>query len=213
MKHLRSLKQINLDLNTYYETRLKYKENEGAYDLYADNLLWWNDKINLISRSVSRETVREHIIHSLLPLQINILDKSEIIVDAGTGGGLPGIPLAISMPGVKFILNDIVQKKIMAVKQMVRELNLDNVEYFQGPISELREKQLFTLVSKHAFKTDDLMEMVKEKPYEKIVLYKGNKEGLSETKKTVASEGIIFNFEFGKTVSFYEGKGIIVLNR
>ena len=78
--------------------------------LYSDQLLWWNKKINLISRDVSHETVVEHIKHSLLLSTSYWFKKAKKIIDTGSGGGLPGIPLAMCFPEKQFILNDIVSK-------------------------------------------------------------------------------------------------------
>lgn len=149
------------------------EEHREALEDYAEQLLWWNQKINLISRDVPRETVREHIRHSLLITGLDSYKKSGFIVDGGTGGGLPGLPLAIVSPEKKFILNDIVTKKTLAVKQMARKLSLQNVSVFDRSIENFYTNDPFLLITKHAFKIYDLYRMTKGKPWTSMIFYKG----------------------------------------
>jgi 16S rRNA (guanine527-N7)-methyltransferase len=103
-----------------------YQKRETALERYIDQVLIWNQKINIMSRNVSRETIREHIVHSLLPVPLGWIDLHSCWVDAGTGGGLPGIPLAIQTPGTRWILNDNVRKKIRVVEAIISECGLRN---------------------------------------------------------------------------------------
>src|SRR6185503_9101192 len=92
-------------------------------DLYVD----WNDKINLISRKDIEFLYEKHILHSLGIAKIIRLSEGTSILDVGTGGGFPGIPLAILFPDVQFTLVDSIGKKIMVVKDVAKKLGLDNV--------------------------------------------------------------------------------------
>lgn len=98
---------------------------------YADLLAQFNRKLNLVSRD-SMEDVRDrHIFHSLCLAYRNFRSETTV-VDWGTGGGLPLIPLAVAFPDVRFVGIDSVEKKVMAVRQMVRQLGLQNVTVHAG---------------------------------------------------------------------------------
>lgn len=189
-----------------------FKKNNHQLEEYIDLLLWWNKKINLVSRNVSRETLSEHVIHSLIPACMGLLNSSDCIVDAGTGGGLPGIPLSVIYPGKRFILNDIVVKKAMAVKQIARNLNLSNTEVQSGSIEEIDAQSPFVIVTKHAFEIADLHHMVKTKKVEKIIFYKGCSDAISEINKLNHIKSELYCFEFGNKYEFYADKGITVVN-
>ncbi len=92
--------------------------------LYKD----WNEKINLISRKDIDHLYEHHVLHSLVIAKYSPLQDSMEILDLGTGGGFPGIPLAILYPEVKFTLLDSVAKKIRVVSEVVSALALENVE-------------------------------------------------------------------------------------
>jgi len=105
--------------------------SESQIDLlekYVHLLLEWNAKINLISRKDSEQSWAQHIVSSISLLKYyNLYDKTSIL-DLGTGGGLPGVPLAIMRPDIKFLLLDSIQKKITAVQDILSGLNLPNVK-------------------------------------------------------------------------------------
>lgn len=86
----------------------------------------WNAKINLISRKDIPYLYERHILHSLSILRFYTFPSRSQILDIGTGGGFPGIPLAILCPDSDFTLVDSIGKKIMVVKNMIEELNLQN---------------------------------------------------------------------------------------
>ena len=88
---------------------------------------FWNNKINVISRKDIDHLKIRHILHSLSISKIIGFKTGSNILDVGTGGGFPGIPLAIMFPGVNFHLSDSIGKKIKVVNSIVLELNLKNV--------------------------------------------------------------------------------------
>lgn len=87
----------------------------------------WNQKINVISRKDIDELYIRHVLHSLSIAKFTKFEPGTKIIDIGTGGGFPGIPLAIMFPNVKFHLVDSIGKKITVVKEVAAALNLDNV--------------------------------------------------------------------------------------
>jgi 16S rRNA (guanine527-N7)-methyltransferase len=106
----------------------------------------WNTKLNLISRrDCSKEVVfGRHIIPSLAPLGLEgengIIKDNQRVVDVGTGGGFPGLPLAIAYPDVDFLLVDSIGKKLGAVQDMADTLGLTNVKTHHGRAEQLKQK-------------------------------------------------------------------------
>lgn len=179
--------------------------------LYLDELLWWNERVNLVSRGVPRETIWEHIRHSLILSELKPFQENELYIDTGTGGGLPGIPLAITNPKKHFVLNDLVTKKCLAMKQIARELALKNIGIIDGSIEDLQHEEKCVLISKHAFKINNLIELSRHLSWEKMVLYKGldfeeELQGLSKSLNITC-------FNLSKGSNFYSGKSIIIIDK
>ena len=103
---------------------------------YAALLLEWNANINLISRKDQEQIWLHHLLHSLAPLVMGMLPEKGSFIDLGTGGGLPGVPLAIMLPASSFVLVDSIGKKIKAVEDIVERLELKNVRCRIGRIEE-----------------------------------------------------------------------------
>lgn len=108
---------------------------------YGTQLINWNRKINLISRQDVDFIWQNHILHSISPLFKLKLQHPSAIMDMGTGGGLPGIPLKILMPDLTLLLVDATRKKVNAVQDIVRRLGLDNTEALWGRAEELAKQQ------------------------------------------------------------------------
>lgn len=178
---------------------------------YLDQLLWWNDRINLVSRNVSRGTVWEHIRHSLLLSHFDLFKQSKIVVDAGTGGGLPGMPLAITHPKKHFVLNDLVSKKCMVMKQMAKKIELENVGIVDGSIENFTLEEQFLLISKHAFKINELNEMTSALPWQQMVFYKGTD---FEEELTGLPEFLeVKSYDLSHFSEFYQGKALVIVAR
>ncbi len=96
----------------------------------------WNSRINLISRKDEEQVWRNHILHSLSVLIAPGLPTSGAMLDLGTGGGMPGLPLAIMLPEVRFTLVDSIAKKIRAVEDMAAQLELGNVAVHVGRVED-----------------------------------------------------------------------------
>ncbi len=106
---------------------------------YVQLLLDWNRKINLISRQDEQNVWVHHILHSLSIAKAANLNGAKVI-DVGTGGGLPGIPLTIMFEQAQFTLIDSIGKKIAAVQDIIRQLDLPNVRAFQAHSKQVKDK-------------------------------------------------------------------------
>ena len=93
-------------------------------DLYHD----WNAKINVISRKDIDELYVKHVLHSLGIAKVMEFQPKATVLDVGTGGGFPGIPLAILFPDTRFYLIDVIAKKIKVVNEVANALGLENVK-------------------------------------------------------------------------------------
>lgn len=105
----------------------------------------WNEKINLISRKDIDNVMLHHVLHSLFILKAIDLRAGDNVLDFGTGGGFPGIPLALARPDVHFHLIDSVGKKVRAVEAIAREAGLTNVTCEQIRGEELRGEYNFVV--------------------------------------------------------------------
>src|SRR5436190_10037935 len=110
-------------------------------ELYRD----WNSKINVISRKDIDNLYINHVLHSLGIARVVSFNPGADILDVGTGGGFPGIPLAILFPQTKFKLVDSIGKKITVVKEVSHALGLTNVDSEQIRAEELRGKYDFII--------------------------------------------------------------------
>ena len=113
---------------------------------YTELLREWNAKINLVSRKDMDRLETKHLAHCLtLTKFLRLMPKARLL-DVGTGGGLPGIPMAICYPQAKFTLMDSIGKKVMVVEDMVHRLGLKNVEIRRGRVEEMPKKRSFDFV-------------------------------------------------------------------
>ncbi|HAQ64995.1 MAG TPA: 16S rRNA (guanine(527)-N(7))-methyltransferase RsmG [Bacteroidales bacterium] len=120
----------------------------------------WNEKINVISRKDIDNLYLHHVLHSLSIARIVRFQAGTYVLDVGTGGGFPGIPLAIFFPDTQFTLIDSIGKKIKVVEAISAELGLENVEPRWGRVQDVTEKYDF-VVSRAVTKLPDFYEWVK----------------------------------------------------
>lgn len=191
-----------------------FSDNEEKLTVYAEQLLWWNKRLNLVSRSLSNNDALLHIRHSLYAgCMMNQSDKKSWI-DTGTGGGLPGIPLAIVFNDLHFVLNDIVGKKIVAVKAIISDLKLDNAEAVASDIGSMKISFNDGIVTKHAFKIPDLLNKIEHTSWSELVMLKGDdyiqEWQATDRKDKKISVGSIDSVEKSP---FFEGKKIVRICR
>ena len=122
----------------------------------------WNSKINVISRKDIDELYLRHVLHSLSIAKLISFKDGTSILDVGTGGGFPGIPLAILFPNCKFHLVDSIQKKINVVNNVVKELDLKNVKTSSCRVEAISEKHDF-VVSRAVTNMKDFVSWIKFK--------------------------------------------------
>lgn len=212
MKH--NIEIIKVAPNVLSGARELYKTRKKDYEKYIDLLLDWNEKINVISRTVSRETVREHIVHSLLPVPLKLLAGYNKWIDSGSGGGLPGIPIAIHQPELFISLNDNIKKKMMVVDDIIQAMNIQNTETLDYSISLVDLKRGTGILTKHAFKIPKLLHLLSDKPWEIILMWKGVEDAIAEIgQHKKALDCTIYSFNFGENEPFYEGKGLVLIER
>jgi 16S rRNA (guanine527-N7)-methyltransferase len=113
------------------------KSAEAQLGQFVSLLLEWNQRINLVSRRDEGSIWEGHILHSLIPLTMLEIPRGVALLDLGSGGGLPGIPLAIVRADLEVTLIDSIQKKMKAVQDIVGRLNLPNVRVAAGRAEEL----------------------------------------------------------------------------
>jgi len=116
---------------------------------YVDFLFEWNKKINLVSRKLSREAFyQKHILDSLLvPLLLKWdINKPKDIADFGSGGGLPGIPLAILCPCFRIVLVESIEKKAFFLKQAIGKLGLENVSLLSRRIETIQTPTVYDVI-------------------------------------------------------------------
>lgn len=116
----------------------------------------WNEKINVISRKDIGSLLEKHVLHSLAIAAVFTFPDGTEVIDIGTGGGFPGIPLAIAFPGVRFHLVDSTGKKIKVVQEVIHELQLKNVTARHTRVEDIRDRRFDFAVSRAVAPLKDL---------------------------------------------------------
>lgn len=134
----------------------------NQYDQLAKIFPEWNSKVNCISRKDIDNLFVNHILHSLSIAKFFRFPAGTIVADIGTGGGFPGIPLAIMFPDVQFDLVDSIGKKIVVVKDIAEKLGLTNVEAINMRAEQLPKEYDF-IISRAVTAFPEFVSMVKSK--------------------------------------------------
>lgn len=154
-------------INKYFPTLTsEQRERFEALDaLYHD----WNAKINVISRKDIDNLYEHHVLHSLGIAHIIHFKPGTTILDLGTGGGFPGIPLAILFPDCQFHLLDSIKKKVLVCTEVAKALDLHNITTQWSRAEEVKEKYQF-VVSRAVMPLADLVRIVRGKIDKKVQL-------------------------------------------
>lgn len=166
----------------------------------------WNEKINVISRNDIDELYTRHILHSLAIAKFNLLDNSKNIIDVGTGGGFPGIPLAIMYPEKQFTLIDSIGKKISVVQDVIEKIGLTNATAQKINSNDLKDK-FDTIVSRAVTAFPNFIKqthkLLEKSPTSSIVYLKGGdfEEEIAPFRKHITLYNIpdVFEEEFFET--------------
>ena len=185
------------------------QEQKEKYSKLVELYKYWNSKVNLISRKDIDNLEINHILHSLSIVKIVIFKDSTSVLDVGTGGGLPGIPLAIFFPKVNFTLIDSIGKKIKVVKSICSELSINNVNAINDRVENHQDHYDFIL-SRAVTRMDNFYKLVyKNFRYDSsnkikngIISLKGgdlHEELKDFKKKNIYDINEYFNYEFFQT--------------
>ena len=195
-------------------TPLQVQQFEQCLPLYT----LWNEQINVISRKDIEHLYERHILHSLAIAKVIQFKKGTKIMDVGTGGGFPGIPLAILFPEVDFLLVDSIGKKIKVVNEVASAIGLQNLRALHSRAEGVDEKFDF-VVSRAVTTLPDFMVWVQNKylvksfndmPNGLIYLKGGN---LDEEIASVVNKTKLFNISDFFSEEFFDTKKVVYVKR
>lgn len=190
------------------------------FEILKDLYLYWNSKINVISRKDTENFYTRHVLHSLSIAKFIDFKKNTKIMDVGTGGGFPGIPLAIYFKNSSFTLVDSIGKKIKVVDQIVDELKIKNVKSKTERAENISEKFDF-IVSRAVTQLERFCPWVEQN------ISKSNKNEIpngiiylkgGDLKEEIQKITKKYNYRIEKIInyfedSFFESKSILYLHK
>ena len=182
---------------------------EKLFEIYFEI----NKKINLISRKDFENFYLHHIIHSLSITKFDLIKKSNTkIIDLGTGGGFPGIPLAIYFNKNNFILVDSIKKKINAVNNIIKKINLKNTNCINDRAENLNENA-DVIISRSVSSVDNIIEWTESslKTNGKLILLKGG--NVNKELKNIRSRFTIYKLDDIYSDNYFTDKKIIEIHK
>lgn len=193
-------------------TRAQIEQFSALKDLYLE----WNNKINVISRKDIDELYTKHVLHSLAIAKVISFESGTKVLDVGTGGGFPGIPLAIMFPEVEFHLVDSIAKKILVVNEVASAIGLTNLKAEAKRAEQIRSKYDF-VVSRAVTAMPKFVEWVENKFESKdqnsmpngILYLKG---GDLEEELFTFPDALIFEIPHYFDEPFFETKKVVYLS-
>ncbi|MAR16452.1 MAG: 16S rRNA (guanine(527)-N(7))-methyltransferase RsmG [Flammeovirgaceae bacterium] len=187
----------------------KLETFEKLFEIYFEI----NKKINLISRKDFENFYLHHIIHSLSITKFDLIKKNNTkIIDLGTGGGFPGIPLAIYFNKNNFILVDSIKKKINAVNNIIKKINLENTNCINDRAENLNENA-DVIISRSVSSVDNIIEWTKSslKTNGKLILLKGG--NVNKELKNIRSRFTIYKLDDIYSDNYFTDKKIIEIHK
>lgn len=180
----------------------------SLYDIYKD----LNDKVNLISRKDFENFYLHHIIHSLSITKFELIKDENNIIDLGTGGGLPGIPLAIYYNRKNFLLVDSIRKKISAVDKIINKINAKNISTLNNRAENLDIKADI-IICRSVSSVDNLIQWTKGLLNDegRLILLKGG--NVNKELKNISSRFTIYNLDDIYSENYFKDKKIIEIHR
>lgn len=208
------MREVELIFNYFPDISEEQKKQfSKLVSLYA----YWNEQINVISRKDMDHFYERHVLHSLAIAKIQAFKNGSRILDIGTGGGFPGIPLAILFPECQFVLVDSIGKKIKVVNEVCDALGIKNVTTFHARAEDVKEQFDF-IVSRAVTAMPEFLKWVKGKFLTDnknilnngILYLKGGDltEEMKPIKQTPKYTNIREFFDF----DFFETKKVVYLN-
>ena len=180
----------------------------SLYGIYKD----LNDKVNLISRKDFENFYLRHIIHSLSITKFELIKDENNIIDLGTGGGLPGIPLAIYYNKKNFLLVDSIRKKISAVDKIINKINVKNISTLNNRAENLDIKADI-IICRSVSSIDNLIQWTKGLLNDegRLILLKGG--NVNKELKNISSRFTIYNLDDIYSENYFKDKKIIEIHR
>ena len=192
-------------------TQLQISQFSQLQELYKD----WNLKINVVSRKDIDELYLRHVLHSLGIDKVVQFKPNTKVLDVGTGGGFPGIPLAILFPETQFHLVDSIGKKIKVVNDVTEGLGLQNIKTTHGRVEEIKGTYDFIVsravaqMETFVFWTKGKINKKQQHPIKNGILYLKGGDLSDELKKYTSAT--IYNLLDYFTEDFFETKKIVHL--
>ena len=199
------------DLLERYHMEISQEKLEiyrSLYGIYKD----LNDKVNLISRKDFENFYLHHIIHSLSITKFELIKGENNIIDLGTGGGLPGIPLAIYYNRKNFLLVDSIRKKITAVDKIINKINAKNISTLNNRAENLDIKADI-IICRSVSSVDNLIQWTKGLLNDegRLILLKGG--NVNKELKNISSRFTIYNLDDIYSENYFKDKKIIEIHR